>query len=32
LARIGKLNISDAACAARAEQLARELMAVSQGK
>ncbi len=32
LAQIGKLKISDAACAARAEQLARELMAVSQGK
>jgi tetratricopeptide (TPR) repeat protein len=32
LARIGKLKTPDAACAARAEQLARQLMAVSQGK
>lgn len=30
LARIGKLQIPDAACAARAERLARELMAVGQ--
>jgi tetratricopeptide (TPR) repeat protein len=32
LARIGKLKISDPACAARAERLARELMAAGQKK
>jgi tetratricopeptide (TPR) repeat protein len=32
LAQIGKLNTHDPACAARSEQLARELMAVSQEK
>jgi tetratricopeptide (TPR) repeat protein len=32
LAQIGKLNIPDPSCASRAEQLARQLMAVSQEK